>query len=111
MEIVDVTDGHVRLTFLTGLCDDEKFVLEGYPNVRSRRRGGGGHARCFLVFRPVTIRLDEYVEEIIHCRRLQVAVEKIPGCKGVSWVKPDEMPLMHGLASMPRARRPTTTSA
>ena len=99
VEIVDVTDGHVRLTFLTGLCDDEKFVLEWL----SKRSVADAEAeaamlRCFLVFRPVTIRLDEYVEEIIHCRRLQVAVEKIPGCKGVSWVKPDEMPLMHGLA-------------
>ena len=98
IEIADVAGGHVTLTFLTAMCEDERRLL-GWLAKRPVADAAAEAAmlRCFLVFKPVTWRLEQEVEEIIHCRRLQVAVEKIPGCKGVSWVAPDEVPLMRGL--------------
>ena len=98
MEIADVSGGHVTLTFLTAFCEDERRLL-GWLAKRpvADTEAEAAMLRCFLVFKPVTWRLEQEVEEIIHCRRLQVALEKIPGCKGVFWAAPDKMPMMHGL--------------
>ena len=98
IEVFNVTDGHVTLTFLTGMVPEQSIVLRWL----ARRPVADAEVeaamlRCFLVFRPVTTGLDRHVEEIIHSRRLQAAVEELPGCKGVSWAEADATHLMHGL--------------